>query len=829
MSRGKKMKTPANRIKKLSQQEKGQSSHINITGHHDDTTLMDKNGQLVKLFTLTGVDAMTQAAEQLDILKNRRNSLWKNMTSHYALYSWTVRTKNVACPDGEFEAGFARQLDNAYRNKIQDKALFHNQLYLALVAKPGEGYINKIANGFKRLNHRLDQKARKEYIRQTHTHLNQTAEQLLSALQPYGIRLLGTEQKSTHTVSESLSFLGELINGTRRSIPLLPVNASALIPCNRLFFHRHSGAIEAHHPDGQKRYGAIFSVKAYASFSKAGLLDELSHLPLELIITQSYRFFDRQLAQQRLKEQQAELEQTQDDAISQTDELTDALDETASGDIGYGAHHLSILAWTTSLAALTKAGADIIATLSKQDMIAVREDMLAECAFWGQLPGNFAYLPRPAPISTRNFSGFSSFHNDSQGNLTGNHWGDAVTVLETRSGSPYYFNFHYRDVGNTLIFGAMGAGKTALMGFLLSQSLKFGGKRIVFDKDRGLEILVRALKGHYAYLTPGRPTGFNPCLLADTKENRSFLAYFFKSLLTLHHSAWSEHDSETVEKVITGLYHMPACDRRFCHIAPYFGAKVKGSLRARFDEWHSQGNKAWAFDNEFDTLNLAPDLLGFELGAILKDADTKTPLCLYLMHRVNQALEGQRGGIFMDEGWAMLDDDYFKKELEEWGRTPRKKNRFLCLATQSADDAAASAVNDVLSQSAACKIFFPNPAARESTYRDALGLTAREYQLIKTLEDDRRFFLLNYGKGKESVVVRADLSGLDAELAVISGRELSVLLLDALRAAVGDNPDNWLPLFNAMIPLTGTLRAKAGHDLSAWVPYFLDNRASLCG
>src|SRR5699024_5580741 len=71
-----------------------------------------------------------------------------------------------------------------------------------------------------------------------------------------------------------------------------------------------------------------------------------------------------------------------------------------------------------------------------------REDLGLEAAFWAQLPANFKFRPRLAPISSRNFSGLSSFHNYPTGFRSGNEWGPAVSLFRTTSGTPYYFNFH---------------------------------------------------------------------------------------------------------------------------------------------------------------------------------------------------------------------------------------------------------------------------------------------------------------------------------------------------------------------------------------------------
>jgi type IV secretion system protein VirB4 len=787
---------PAVNDAKIIKREAKSSRHINIIGHYDDTTLIDKDGKLIKLFEVTGIDYVTQHQLTLDIYKQRRNSLFKMFNSNYALYAWIVRGKTVQYPEGEFTEPFAVELNNKYRAQIEHTALFHNKLYLALITKAPEGKINQLSHFLKMLSHKTNQESREAYLRKVHEELQQVSNKFMIVLNDYQIRPLGVIESSYKPLSESLSFVDFVITLDKVNVPILEANASSYLPRKRLFFNAHAGTIEIRAQNNSKRFAAMLSLKAYANHSFAGILDGVQRLPIEMIITQSFRFFDPQASRTALKNKLSDFQQVKDESISQTEQLSEALDDAASGESGFGLHHLSILCMADDQQKLNQSVADIVAAFSKMDIVCVREDIACETAFWAQLPGNFSYIPREAPISTKNLAGFISLHNDAIGKATDNFWGPAVTMLETVSGSPYYFNFHFKDVGNCLCFGTMGSGKTTLIGFLLTQSLKFGGKRIVFDKDRGLEILVRALGGLYEILKPGIPTGFNPCQLPDTPENRSFLNALFKKLLTTHNKNFDENDAELTNKVIARIYALPEQDRQFKHIAPYFGVKSKGSLRARFDEWHSDGAKAWLFDNETDQLNLNADVLGFELGAILDDPECKTPALMYLMHRVTLAIEGQRGGIFIDEGWRALEDEYFKKVINDLSRTPRKKNNFLCLATQAAEDAANTQISKTLNEAAACKIFFPNPSANKTTYMESFGLTEREYEIIKKLDNNERYFLLNFGRGKESVVVRVNLQGLEDEIAVISGRENTVKLLDQIRSEIGDNPKVWLPIFH---------------------------------
>lgn len=791
-------KTPSQKLKNTWQRDKPASTHINVLGHVDPVTLIDKNASLIRLFRLEGFDVATQSAFEIDRLKNHLNRLWKQFSSEFAVTTWLVREEASDFLDGTFDAPFADSLNAAYRTQLKNQRLLRNTWVLAVMTKLPEGALHKTQSWFKRLNQKFVQAAQVQAQQKLLSKLNAATNQILSHFDVYQIRVLGTFERNGQTFSESLSFLARLLNPNAQPVPLVCMGADTLLIQSRLFFNAKNGLIEWRGFDGSSRVGAMITIKEYANFTRADLLEDLLQLKQPFVLTQSYRFYDRMQAKQVLKAQVDDFVQTEEDAISQTESLTDALDDTASGEVGLGCHHFTLLCLAKNREELNAQVSSIITHLSHLDILSVREDLLSECGFWAQLPGNFAYLPRPAVISTQNFAAFSSFHNTAIGQRLNNHWGEAVAVLETHTHSPYYFNFHHRDVGNTLIFGSMGSGKTALMGFLLAQSLKFGGKRIVFDKDRGLEILVRALKGHYSVIKPGVSTGFNPCQLPDTLENRTFLAVLFRKMLTTYRDDWDEAATAFVTKAIDGLYTLPVAQRQLCHLAPYFGLKTPGSLRVCWDVWHSGGEHAWVFDNATDNLNLDPSLLGFELGQLLSLDSVKIPLCLYLLHRIHLALQGERGGIFIDEGWQLLDDDVFKKEINDWGRTPRKKNRFLCLATQSANDAAKTAVCGALNESASNKLFFPNPSAQRETYIEALGLLEPEFHYIQTLDESRRFFLLNHGKGKDSVIVRAPLDGM-RELAVLSGRDSSLHLLDSLRAQYGDDSAVWLPHFYAQL------------------------------
>jgi type IV secretion system protein VirB4 len=263
-------------------------------------------------------------------------------------------------------------------------------------------------------------------------------------------------------------------------------------------------------------------------------------------------------------------------------------------------------------------------------------------------------------------------------------------------------------------------------------------------------------------------------------------------MLTTNNEVLTDTDLLFITQAIQGLYRMKNETRRLCHLASYFGTKRPGSLRARFDQWHSDGEHAWLFDHDKDQLNLNPDIIGFDFTAILSEQATKTPALMYLMHRIEQVLAGERGIIVIEEAWKLLNSEFVAEFINDGARTFRKKNIILGLITQVANDTIDSIYSKAINDSAFTKIFFPNPGADQNVYMNFLGLTEREFELVKNPSEDGFYFLLVHGQGtsKESVKLRLHLPPeMQKHIAIISGRETNLQIFDEAREKVGNHPE----------------------------------------
>ncbi len=776
----------------VADKEYAASNFIPYKCHYDSKTIITKDDELMQVIKLDGFSFETVDDEELDMRKSVRNALLKSMTSgNLALYFHTVRRKQAIYPPGKQPRGFARELDKAWRKKHEGHDSFQNELYVTIIRKRDTRGAAVIENTLRRLQEATDQQSYEASLREAHKELTEVTDRIIATLRDYGPEKLGTIDTPEGPYSEILEFLSYLVNcGQGQPVRLPTHSIDKYLPYCRLYFG--NSAIEVKNMNKTK-YAGLVSIKEYGPQTAAGMLDSYLKLPFELIISQSYLFINRQTSIEEMRRQQNRMINANEVAISQIAEINDALDISMSGHASFGVHHFTVVALADDLEELDKNLSQCIAEMVNVGINARREYMNLEPGFWAQLPGNFSYVARKAKINTMNLASFASMHNYPVGKIDGNHWGPAVSVFDTASGTPYFFSFHLRDVGHTTIIGPTGSGKTVLMNFLCTQAQKFNCRMFLFDKDRGADLFVRAIGGIYHNIEVGNPTGFNPLQLSDTPENRAFLGEWMQALLTIHNEPFTSEDMEKVADAINGNYKLKKEDRMLRNIAPFLGLEMPGSIAARFRQWHSDGPFASLFDNPIDDIDFdEANNFGFEMGDILATKAPLAPTLLYLFHKINLSLDGTPTMIVLDEAWALIDNPIFSRKIKDWLKTLRKLNAMVIFATQSVEDASKSSINDTLLQQTATQIFLPNTKATEE-YRKAFLLTKREFQLIKETDPGSRFFLVK--QGMDVVVARIDLSGMEDVIPVLSGRAETVTLADRIRKEHGEDPEVWLPVF----------------------------------
>jgi type IV secretion system protein VirB4 len=804
-------------LRRSCQSERLVAAHIPFASQVTEAVLRTREGDFLQTFRLGGISFESADDRELNDWHERLNVLWRNIASpQVALWTHLVRRRERAYPRGEFAPGFARDLNERYRQRLQCETLMVNDLYLTIVLRPaGKVHGTSGLGRFARTGPGTETATRIAAVES----MGKLAALLKVSLARYEpATLIVRSEGASGLCSEALEFYSLLINGERRRVPLPRAPLYESLATSRLLF---GGELIEYRTAARTRFGAALGIKEYPSQTSPGILNALLAAPFPLILTQSFAFLSKPAAQGLLQHQYARLVNAGDFAHSQASALHDALDALTSNHFVMGEHHLSLQVLSDWVPAAETGGLQEAlqglgerlgtarALLADTGMAVAREDLALEAAYWAQLPGNFSMRARRAPITSRNFAALCAWHNYPQGRAAGNHWGDALTIYRTAARSPFYFSLHAsdptdaespRDIGHTFLCGPSGSGKTVLIGFLIAMLTKQRATQIVFDKDRGLEVLVRALGGTYLPLRSGEATGCNPLQLEPTAANTEFLKVWLRALAS-GSQPYSAKESADLEHALSGTLALKKEARRLSRLIEFLDPTDPEGVHARLAPWcaSTHGSYAWAFDNAHDAIApLLPrsSILGFDVTDFLDHPKLRTPITLYLFHLVRQLLDGRRLVCWMDEFWRMLDDPAFEQFAKDGPKTWRKLNAVMCLSTQSASDVLASPLSRTIVEQTPTKIFFPNPAGSASEFAQGFGLSTREVKLIcEQLDPGSRQFLLR--QNRHSIVCELDLKGLDPELAVISARASTVAEIGALISATGPEPEHWLPAFQA--------------------------------
>ena len=804
-----------NRVTAL-RRESPAAHRIPYTAQVAPTVVCTAEGDYVQVFKLGGASFESADDDVLNNWHERLNVLWRNIASpQVALWTHIVRRREQGVPVGGQGSAFANSLATKYRERLAHETLMVNEIYLSVLYRPVSGVASNWASKFLRGTSSENRTAQLADALDSCEKLKDT---LRSSLDRYEPEALSVYEYGARRYSQVLEFLSLLINAERQSIPLPRAPLNEVLATTRVIFGTE--AIE-YRSATQTRFGAVLGIKEYPTPTVVGMYDALLSAPFAFVLTQSFTFLTKAAGQSLLQRQYNQMSNAGDFAISQAEELKDALDELTGNAFVMGDHHLTLQVMTESvslgaggprerpLRQLNDEVALARSMLADTGMTVAREDLALEAAYWAQLPGCFSMRARKAPITSRNFSAQAAFHNFPSGRATGNHWGDALTLLITSASSPYYFSLHAsdpkdpdggsrKDTGHTFICGPTGSGKTVFVGFLVAMLSRQGVTQVVIDKDRGLEILVRAMGGTYLPLKNGTATGCNPLQLPPTPANVEFLKSWLRSLIG-GSSALSVREEADLDHALRGTLALESPARRLSRLIEFTDATRSDGIHARLKRWCAScgGDYAWVFDHAADEIAAqltTTTLFGVDVTDFLDNAATRAPLTLYLFHLIRQLLDGRRLVCWMDEFWRLLADPAFEGFAKEGPKTWRKLNGVMCMATQSPSDVLGSAISRTIVEQTPTKVFFPNSDANAEEYREGFGLSEREFKLIKEqLEPGSRMFLVK--QGHHSIVCELDLKGFDAELKVISGRRSSVEELHRIIDEVGPDPARWLPIF----------------------------------
>lgn len=792
-------------FKNIAFKENLETSKIPYLYHESPTVIKLVTGDLITVIKIKGLNFETESYSDLALLKQYRNNMLMQFGSRFGMYVHYIRKRTPITSYHNITNQIANQFLKKYNNVINNKKRFTNDIYITLLIRADDPNLTPFERMFGAVD-KSPEKLTKE--------LETAASIMMAQLQrTEPTRLTVKEVKrngQSFSTCETLTFLSYLLNLDDSSIPFLGEEIRSYLSYTRKVFKK-DGTVQFNCTNGVTRVASIFGIptNAYPSGTDHQMLDSFLELPHEMVISMSFMLMDRVASAKLAKDKQAFLTITEDDSISQTMDIHQVRDDIASGKLLNGMFNFNVMVHSTSAEDYKKGIEAVRKAFAINNIIPRREDVIAEPAYYGQLPGNYHMESRSGIINTLNFAGFASLHNTKVGKKHGNHWhknaennkyGDYVLELTSISNTPYYFNFHNNDVGHTRVIAPTGGGKTTLINALLCGSARFDPFIFHFDFLHSAAPFMRAMGGKHQEILPNLSTGWNPLQLPDNPENRTFL-YDLLSLITARKDTngnsipATARESKTIHSVIEQVYTLKPELRRLFHVLPLFGMEEEDNLAERLGKWVGTGAYASIFDNEYDSFSIeGAKLFCFEMKHIIDSTELLPAAIMYIAHRIDQAMKDRHPFIIVfEEGQRLIQNPIMLRWLKNLLTTVRRRNGLIIYITPTAE---VLTKDDDLRQQFKTSIFFPNPKASYKTYcqEGGLGCTDKEYEFLTTEDPNNRKFLIK--TDHDSVISSLDLGEMMDFVHVFSGNDEKNKYIDQLISdSQSNDPVVWMPKF----------------------------------
>ncbi len=307
------------------------------------SVVMTKDYLLLSTYRIDGICFEAESDINLSFINESLNMCFRAFSNEpVSFYFHNVRHRINDSLDSAFDNPYLKDVDEKYKQSFKDKTLLKNSLFITIIYSP----LGRLDKGvFKKASVKDKQKQLTSFL----YIFKEYKARFESNIKQFGVALLGEYEKNGIKFSKQLEFYNYLIGGrfTPTRILDMPLYEYLSGGLNNIYFEHKSAQIN--YNDDTYKFCRAIEVKDYSNTTYAGILDALMYLNCEFTITQSYIPLSQIEAKSALKTQANQLKSVEDDSISQTAQIEQALDDLASGEIGFGNYHFVIIVFGDSL------------------------------------------------------------------------------------------------------------------------------------------------------------------------------------------------------------------------------------------------------------------------------------------------------------------------------------------------------------------------------------------------------------------------------------------------------------------------------------------------
>lgn len=382
----------------IDDREPAASEMVPYQGHYDDETVVTQDGGLVQVLKLDGLYYESLSRRQIKLFERRRNTVLRQAAaSDRGIYVTMVRRRVFLYPDGEGPTWFSRFFNTAWRQRMERRQFFVNEIYISVVQNRFRlgvpGLMDRVPALAKRLVGAVSsQWAEQEEVARLERQarlLTEATDQIVKSLAEYGARKLRVQrtpafagevvskdearaaverfrynwrqfqrdhgQFDTYRAEDVLDYIGPdfceisgflyyLANLQDERVLVTDQPLSQALAKSWINTRFVGDTLSVENTRGT-RAAAVLSMAEWPTRTPSRMLNDFLKQPAEFIVTQSFFFTDRISAEQSLRLQRRRLKANDDTGAAEadTDEITEGLRDLTRGEAVNGLHHLSVL------------------------------------------------------------------------------------------------------------------------------------------------------------------------------------------------------------------------------------------------------------------------------------------------------------------------------------------------------------------------------------------------------------------------------------------------------------------------------------------------------
>jgi type IV secretion system protein VirB4 len=766
--------------------------------HFDKNTILTKNGELIQTIRIVGFSYDNVGKKQFNLRENVRKALASHVVhDNFALYFHTVRQKRNLSPGGNYKNHFTNKTNQAWIKKNYWHDKYVNELYITFVTEGHNFPLSDIKELTSSLTFSPLNNKHTEHLERSLIELQSVVDKVMGQLQEYGAERLGIVIGEQGAYSELLKFLDKIIHLVENKVPVPVMDLSKyLAEVSLMAFARNKFEIKRR--GFKSHFGSILSIKEYHDFSTAAI-DRFIQLPVQFVITQSMTFTSHKKALKNYKYTDYILQVSGDELLAQASGIDQLFAANQGNNTDYADLQTTIMLIEEDQKKLDEVVSRAAQELSKLGLIAVLEDIHLEQCFWAQLPANFRFLSRQSPIVATDMAGFALLQNYPAGYLQ-NIWGNALTILRTVIGTPYFFNFHLGQVGHSFILGPDGSGKTTISNFLLAEACKYDPQIFMIDGNCTSDVFCRALDGIYNISSLTRVENiftFNPLQLPDDPHNRSFLQAWFLSLTVDLNGEVTEFDQDLAFRLVELNYSLQNEQRRLSHLVKELGNILADhpSAMEKLSPWYGDGQFAAIFDNETDNFDVKTMVQALDVEHLLPHGHPLlTPYIFYCFYRFNLSLSGKPAIFVLDNALKILDNKFIAGSVTTWLDYLTAHNAMVIFKDDLKEKFNNPELIDVLQAKIVTQIFLPYPDMPMEVGQTIYALAKEDLLEFKAMDPNVPSFMLR--QSNHVMFLELNLFGMKNILEVLSSNKKLTAKMNEAIVRAGERADQWLPVFD---------------------------------